>query len=73
MPRAFVRAKSDRLCGLLGEQNVVSSIKIVESEANVTILSLDLNKVQASPKGKMRNEVSVLAIWLPRSVRTIFL
>ena len=61
MPRAFVRAKSDRLCGLLGEQNVVSSIKIVESEANMTILSLDLNKVQASPEGKMRNEVSVLA------------
>ena len=68
-----MRAKSDRLCGLLGEQNVVSSIKIVESEANMTILSLDLNKVQASPEGKMRNEVSVLAIWFPRSVRTFFL
>ncbi|WP_407450821.1 hypothetical protein [Fibrobacter sp.] len=37
----------------IGEQNVVSSIKSVESEANMTDLSLDLNEVQASPKGKM--------------------
>ena len=28
---------------------LTSSIKIVESEANKTILSLDLNEVQASP------------------------
>ena len=52
-PRVVARAKSVGLCSLIGEQNVVSSIKSVESEANMTDLSLDLNEVQASPKGKM--------------------
>ena len=67
-----MRARSERFCGLLGEQNVISSIKSDESEANMSDLSLDLNEVQASPKGKIRNEVSILAIWLPRSARTFF-
>ncbi|MBR3072724.1 hypothetical protein [Fibrobacter sp.] len=44
----------------------VSSIKTGESEANKPVLSLDLSEAQASPKGKTRNEMSVLAIWLPR-------
>ena len=45
----------------------VSSTKSVESEANMTDFGLDLSNAQASPKGKTRNEVNVLAIWLPRS------
>ena len=69
-PRVVARAKSVGLCSLIGEQNVISSTRIVESKANVTILGLILNEVQVSPKGKIRNEVRILAIWLPRSVRT---
>ena len=57
-PRVVARAKSVGLCSLIGEQNVISSTRIVESEANMTILGLILNEVQVSPKGKKRNEVS---------------
>ena len=64
-PRVVARAKSVGLCSLIGEQNVISSTRIVESEANMTILGLILNEVQVSPKGKIRNEVSILAQNLP--------
>ena len=41
------------------------TLKPARAKRTQPVLSLDLSAAQASPKGKTRNEVSVLAIWLP--------
>ena len=44
------------------------TLKPSRAKRTQPVLSLDLSEAQASPKGKTRNEMRVLAIWLPRTI-----
>ena len=50
-----------------GPEELTKSVRQNPARAKRTQpdFGLDLSAAQASPKGKTRNEVSVLAIWLP--------